>query len=665
MVAKPEELMQYLRSQDSDTKLRAVRDIKNQVIGNKNKKLSFIKLGAVPQVMELLASETSESKLLVQCAATVGSFAYGLDDGVKAILDSGGVTPLLKTLSSNDESVVEAGVRSLKMIYQSPLAPKAMIFSLDALQRLVQLLSSENRGVAEVAARVLARCCESQEQQNAIACAGGLESLLGLLASIEQTRQEAAVDALAALTAGNRAIAQQVLQHAGVVDRVISLLKQRNPQTRFLACTCLTTLSTLDDMPALAQPSTSSADVESAGQSVQRAVLPVLVKLLGEAGVKDQVPRVLSRLIAMPPGASDSQKEYYVQLHSAATDADAIGKLVTFLHDDKSSPQLLQGTLSALATLCEQREDCRSQLIKARVLPRIVRALDDADSQVRAAACSCVRSLSRSVKSLRNSLVEANVADPLLRLLTDAEPAVVNMASAAICNLVLDFSPFKDVVLQGGCIPKLVELSGAMDSDLRLNAIWALQNLAFKAASEVKKSLMQAMPWSTVAPLLDDHQLEVQEKTLSLLRNMCHGKPADTRQVLDWSDHELLPVLIKKLRGPSAAPPKIKVQAVITVVNVAGTGSEAEKEAVMASGVPRLISALLLDPAEEVRANAAWIVINLCQKGDEFPGAADRVQSLRDLGIEAELQRVLHKDAEVLNVVERVKTAIALFKRSS
>lgn len=121
MVARPEDLVENLGSIDTATKLKAVRAVKNQIIGNKNKKLSYIKLGAVPRVVEILAFDT-EIQLLVQSAATVGSFAYGVDDGVNAVLASDGVTHLLKTLSNSDENVVEAGVRALKMIYNVSIA---------------------------------------------------------------------------------------------------------------------------------------------------------------------------------------------------------------------------------------------------------------------------------------------------------------------------------------------------------------------------------------------------------------------------------------------------------------------------------------------------------------------------------------------------------------
>jgi hypothetical protein len=68
------------------------------------KKLSYIKLGAVPRVVEILANDT-EVPLLVQSAAAVGSFACGTDAGVRAVLDSGVLPHLLKMLQNGDTQV--------------------------------------------------------------------------------------------------------------------------------------------------------------------------------------------------------------------------------------------------------------------------------------------------------------------------------------------------------------------------------------------------------------------------------------------------------------------------------------------------------------------------------------------------------------------------------
>ena len=102
--AKPEDLVENLSSLDTSARLKALRDVKNQIIGNKTKKLSYIKLGAVPRVVEILASDT-ETPLLVQSAAAVGSFACGNEAGVKAVLDSGVLPHLLKMLSFGDNKV--------------------------------------------------------------------------------------------------------------------------------------------------------------------------------------------------------------------------------------------------------------------------------------------------------------------------------------------------------------------------------------------------------------------------------------------------------------------------------------------------------------------------------------------------------------------------------
>jgi hypothetical protein len=102
--SRPEDLVESLSSLDNTARLKAIRDVKNQIIGNKTKKLSYIKLGAVPRVVEILANDT-EVPLLVQSAAAVGSFACGTDAGVRAVLDSGVLPHLLKMLQNGDTQV--------------------------------------------------------------------------------------------------------------------------------------------------------------------------------------------------------------------------------------------------------------------------------------------------------------------------------------------------------------------------------------------------------------------------------------------------------------------------------------------------------------------------------------------------------------------------------
>lgn len=67
---KENEIVNRLSSVDSDAKLTALRSLKNMVIGDKRKKLSFVRLGAVQLLAEILGSD-SDPALLIQAAATV------------------------------------------------------------------------------------------------------------------------------------------------------------------------------------------------------------------------------------------------------------------------------------------------------------------------------------------------------------------------------------------------------------------------------------------------------------------------------------------------------------------------------------------------------------------------------------------------------------------
>eukprot|EP00897_Mesotaenium_endlicherianum_P006392 jgi/Mesen1/5781/ME000293S04936 len=646
---RPEDLVEGLSSLDSNARLKALRDVKNQIIGNKTKKLSYIKLGAVPRVVEILASN-SEIPLLVQSAAAVGSFACGIDVGVQAVLDSGVLPHLLRMLSNDDPKVVEAGARSLRMIFQSTLAPRGVACQERTMDLILALLTSDNDSIAEVAASVLARCCETQEHQ--------LIVLAALLrgSGAAKTR-EAALDALAALTRGNERLAATLIDMDGgqALSAIVQLVKDKAPRTRLLACLCLANLGQ-------AAPSGFGKQ----GREVRASILSTLIKLFDEPG---QAPAVLGALV----GTSE-------ELHRAALDADAITKLAAFLHrgggggGDHGSAGVRQreNVLLALAALCSQLEDSRRQLYELKALGPIVDGLVHESPGVRAAACSCLRSFSRSVQNLRTCLTDAKVVQPLFNLLSDPSPSVQAAASAAICNIVLDFSFSKVNVLHAGsrCGPgpgagasasasasaglsQLVALAASMDATLRLNAVWALKNLAFQADLPVKALLCDLLGPGTLLDLVQDADEEVQEHALGLLRNLVHGSSVDVQLMVAAEGGQVIRAAERQLY--SARTPEILVQN--------------HKELVMSALVapppgcqpgPHVgpLRRHLQASSYQVRVAACWCAINLSFHGG--PGVGSRVARMREAGVEQQL-RVLENDTW-LDVKDRATTALEQFE---
>ena len=172
--------------------------------------------------------------------------------------------------------VVEACARSLKMIFHSRLAPKSDMFQSHRMELILQLLNHKNENVSEVAACVLARCCETAEHQLVFANAGGLRSLVVLLSGSVKTR-EAALDALAALTKNNKHLSETVINmnQGESLCLIIKLLKEKPPVTRLLACTCLINIE-----KACPEKFKSASSELLARDSM----LGILLKLLDEPG---------------------------------------------------------------------------------------------------------------------------------------------------------------------------------------------------------------------------------------------------------------------------------------------------------------------------------------------------------------------------------------------
>ncbi|KAI9815776.1 MAG: hypothetical protein M1827_002172 [Pycnora praestabilis] len=183
-----------------------------------------------------------------------------------------------------------------------------------------------------------------------------------------------------------------------------------------------------------------------------------------------------------------------------------------------------EGVLKALAAIAPFKDEYRKAIIESGVVPLITESLKPYHSNspsgpdggrngasrsgrntanpstlsgnpipILIAACNAARALSRSVNILRTSLIDAGVARPLFALLSHSDMDVQIAATAVVCNLVLEFSPMREAIIDEGVLGILCEQAHSTNAKLRLNAVWALKHLVSSAPNEIKMSCFEEL----------------------------------------------------------------------------------------------------------------------------------------------------------------------------
>uniref|UniRef100_A0A1D1YR12 Armadillo repeat-containing protein 8 n=1 Tax=Anthurium amnicola TaxID=1678845 RepID=A0A1D1YR12_9ARAE len=644
MSNRPEELTERLRAASTEAGaealLKVLREVKNQIIGNKTKKLVYLHLGAVPRIVSVLTSAldsgggSTATNLIVQSAAALGSFACGVDAGVRAVLDAGAVPHLTRLLSSPDAKVVDAGARSLRMIFQSKLAPKHDFLEENSLKFLLLLLNSENENVIDLAASIVTHSCKSSAEQKILCDAGVLQRLVSLLEGSTWQR-DSSLDSIAVIIRNNSETVSKFvgIDNGKALSFIVELMKDRYPRTRLLACMCLIVIG-----------KASSCYVQEL--EIKTKLMLILIELLEEPGhTGDEAPFALMSLLA--------DKE---DLHKQALSINVVEKLCKFLcqgHMDgtfsKKKGHLdgkrLQGILLVLAELCSKLEKCRDLFMSSKVLNVVADALKHDSTNVRVAACTCITSISRSVKNLfAGHLANDLIVIPLVELLHDSSDHVKVAALKAICNVVVDFKDRKTVFVQRECVKQLVQLSKSMDYTLRLNAVWGLRNLMFHSDKMGKEGVLCELTESMLAGLICDSEPRVQEQALALVRNLVDGC-VDSVERIFVEDGMILNAVVRQVRLTSV--PEVCIQGMFVLANVAA-GNDFHKEAVMAylfplrkeEPSPSFIIRSLQSNDGLLRAAAVWCIVNLSYP--DYPSSCARVSRLCDSGILSQLKNMLN-----------------------
>ncbi|KAJ8473697.1 hypothetical protein ONZ45_g16205 [Pleurotus djamor] len=279
-------------------------------------------------------------------------------------------------------------------------------------------------------------------------------SLTALLRSRDSKLQEATLYALASLAKDNDKVA--VLLSKVVPDRnlpspfstVLSLVKSRSTDVQLAACLCATHV-----IRASSSPHAFPGD-----ELYIRNILSVLNRMISSTSdsplTRGRACFVLYNLIS-----DDTNLCQFAQERGSLEKLIAVVQNITPLEPppewDEDEPESLsslrEAALVALAAISLFDDDIRRKITDDfQLLPYIHVCISHRHVGVRYAACQCIRALSRSVSVMRTTLYDSDLGLKMLEILMkdDEDRRVTSAALAAVCNLLIDFSPLRQASLQ-------------------------------------------------------------------------------------------------------------------------------------------------------------------------------------------------------------------------
>jgi hypothetical protein len=617
-----------LYSSDPDKCLTSIICIKNSVIGSNRQKQSVIAQGIVPRLLQLLEDRNAKIAVRVEAAVTVGSLAKGTNEHIEILINSGTIQILLNILEENEPRLIDACLCCLRTLAQYDTATSQNRFDVKRLQKLLTFAGpGESLQRQSCVASILGAACKTPVEQNEL-CSMGAPSLLAALLSVQNSSVRIPVLSCLASMSWNNPTVATVIVHTAYKDVKVphylaSLIGRDRPvEMQLEAAKCLTNLH-------------RAGAIHSQEPIIIYRTLPCLVRLCLIEHPEPHRASAANTLAYLTEVDSELQQ-------IAAISNQLVSALVHLLNCKSVAAK--QAAFRAFASLAANDEDIRKRIIDTKCLmDSVLEGLNDENQSVRHAAVRCLHSLSRSVQQLRTTFQDHSVWRPLMALLTgDPSTELLTAASSALCNLLLEFSPAKEPMLQQGVVKILVDLTGKAEPSLRLNGVWALMNLAFQAEQRVKSQILTALGTDQIFRLLADSDTRVLMKTLGLLRNLVSPR-THTDTMMSLHGPQVMQGVVLVLEGPHS--PEVKEQALCILGNIAD-GEKAREHIMSNEDVLKKLIDYMTHPARCLQEASVFCINNLARLGE--PGSLERQTRLKDMGVTSILQQLLSTSDTVL-----------------
>ncbi|XP_041118974.1 armadillo repeat-containing protein 8 isoform X2 [Polyodon spathula] len=637
---------------DPQKVLLGVIDMKNAVIGNNKQKANLIVLGAVPRLLYLLQQDSSGAELRTECAVVLGSLAMGTENNVKSLVDCHIIPALLQGLLSQDLKFIEACLRCLRTVFISTVTPVQLLYTDAAVIPHLMSLLSRSRRTQEYICQIFSHCCKTPDHQTILYNHGAIQNIAHLLISSSYKVQMQALKCFSVLAYENPQVSMtlvNVLVDGELLSQVFVRMMQRDKpiEMQLTAAKCLTYMC-------------RAGAIRTDDNCIVLKTLPCLVRMCSKERLLEERVDGAETLAYLIEPDVELQRIASITDHLIAMLADyfkypssvsAITDIKRLDHDLKHAHELRQAAFKLYASLGANDEDIRKKIIETEnMMDRIVSGLSESSIKVRLAAVRCLHSLSRSVQQLRTSFQDHAVWKPLMKLLQNAPEEVLVMASSTLCNLLLEFSPSKEPILESGAIDLLCSLTQSESPALRVNGIWALMNMAFQAEQKIKMDILRALSTEQLFRLLSDPDVNVLMKTLGLLRNLLSTRP-HIDQIMSSHGKQIMQAVTLILEGEHNI--EVKEQTLCILANIAD-GTTAKDLIMINDDILQKIKYYMGHSNVKLQLAATFCISNLIWNEEE--GSQERQDRLREMGF----VDILHKLTQSTDpsLCDRAKTAM-------
>ncbi|KAJ2244349.1 hypothetical protein GGH98_004849, partial [Coemansia sp. RSA 454] len=279
-----------------------------------------------------------------------------------------------------------------------------------------------------------------------------------------------------------------------------------------------------------------------------------------------------------------------------------------------------------------------------------------------AAACLCTQYIVRSVPICRTHVPESGLLRPLLALVRSSATSVQEKATAALINLLPDFSPLRADALKEGVVDVLAQLVESEHVTIRRNALWGLRNLLVGTDDDTRRQIIEHVGIARLSTLAQTGDKAVREQAAGVLQNVTAENEVGAQAVFDALG---APQVVKLLQTLLASEDSaVTVHALYLANNIAVRERSLCELIVGDRGLLQTIVDYARSPVSEAAIGALWCINSIASHradGDSDSSEPRFLAQLEAQNVQSMLETLLGDPGLCLGVRDRVKSCLDYF----